>query len=233
MVPWNALVELTSPYFPDGKTGRPPFSLQTMLRVHFMQQWFTLSDPGMDEAYFDTPLYREFAQLEEFGRLPDEGTILRFHHLFEKHKMEEQILGLVNDILIERGLLLETGAVVDDALIAAPSSTKNNDHERDLEMHSSKKCEQMYFGLKAHIGVDAEAGLVHTVRCTSGNVHDVNESNSLLHGEETVAFGDAGYQGIQKFPDANAKVTWCIAMQPSKRRALNKENAVDALIDQV
>ncbi len=197
-----------------------------------MQQWLTLSDPGMDEVYFDTPLYREFAQLEEFGRLPDESAILRFRHLLEKDKMAEQILGLLNDILIARGLLLKTGAVVDATLIAAPSSTKNNDHERDLEMHSSKKCDQMYFGFKAHIGVDAEASLVHTVRCTSGNVHDVNESNSLLHGEETVAFGDAVFQGIQKRPDANVKGTWCIAMQPGKRRALNKENAVDALIDQ-
>ena len=232
VVPWTELVELIAPYYPEGKTRRPPFSLQTMLRIHFMQQWFTLSDPGMEEAFFDTPLYREFAPLEEFGRLPDESTILRFRHRLEKNKLAEEILGVVNDILVERGLMLKVGTVVDATLIATPSSTKNKGHKRDPDMHSSKKGEQMCFGMKAHIGADAESGLVHTVRGTSGNVSDVTEGNSLLHGEETIAFGDAGYQGIQKRPDANAEVTWHIAMRPGKRRALNKENAADALIDQ-
>ena len=231
VVPWAALVERIAPYYPEGKTGRPPFSLHTMLRVHFMQQWFTLSDPAMEEAFFDTPLYREFAQLEELGRLPDESTILRFRHRLEKHKLADQILSLVNELLTSKGLLLKVGTVVDATLIEAPSSTKNKDHTRDPEMHSSKKGEQMYFGMKAHIGADAESGLVHTVRGTSGNVHDVTEGNSLLHGEETVAFGDAGYQGIEKRPDAKSEVTWHIAMRPGKRRALNKDNAADALID--
>ena len=231
VAPWAELVELIEPYYPEGKTGRPPFSLQTMLRVHFMQQWFTLSDPGMEEAFFDTPLYREFARVEEFGRLPDYSTILRFRHRLEKHKLAEQILSVVNDILVERGLMLEAGTVVDATLIAAPSSTKNKDYKRDPDMHSSKKGEQMYFGMKAHFGADAESGLVHTVRGTSGNVNDVSEGNSLLHGEEKIAFGDAGYQGIEKRPDANTEVTWHIAMRPGKRRALNKENAADALLD--
>ena len=231
VVPWAALVERTAPYYPEGKTGRPPVSLHTMLRVHFMQQWFTLSDPAMEEAFFDTPLYRGFAQLEELGRLPDESTILRFRHRLEKHKLADQILSLVNELLTSKGLLLKVGTVVDATLIEAPSSTKNKDHSRDPEMHSSKKGEQMYFGMKAHIGADAESGLVHTVRGTSGNVHDVTEGNSLLHGEETVAFGDAGYQGIEKRPDAKSEVTWHIAMRPGKRRALNKDNAADALID--
>jgi IS5 family transposase len=136
-----------------------------------------------------------------------------------------------NDILVQRGLMLKAGTVIDATLIAAPSSTKNKDRKRDPDMHSSKKGEQMYFGMKAHIGADAESGLVHTVRGTSGNVSDVTEGNSLLHGEETVAFGDAGYQGIQKRPDAKADITWHIAMRPGKRRALNKENAADALLD--
>jgi IS5 family transposase len=232
VVPWAALVERIAPYYPEGKTGRPPFSLQTMLRVHFMQQWFTLSDPGMEEAFFDTPLYREFAQLEEFGRLPDESTILRFRHRLEKHKLAEEILATVNELLTTKGLLLKVGTVVDATLIAAPSSTKNKDHSRDPEMHSSKKGQQMYFGMKAHIGADAESGLVHTVRGTSGNVHDVTEGNSLLHGEETVAFGDAGYQGIEKRPDAKAQVSWHVAMRPGKRRSLNMDKAADALLDQ-
>lgn len=233
VVPWTALVELIAPHYPEGKTGRPPFSLQSMLRIHFMQQWFTLSDPGMEEAFFDTPLYREFAKLEEFGRLPDESTILRFRHRLEKHKLAEQILGVVNELLTARGLLLKAGTVVDATLIAAPSSTKNKEHKRDPEMHSSKKGQQMYFGMKAHIGADAESGLVHTVRGTSGNVHDVIEGNSLLHGQEKDAFGDAGYQGVEKRPDANADVNWLIAMKPGKRKALDKANPIDAMVEKV
>jgi len=231
VVPWAALVELIAPYYPEGRTGRPPFSLLTMLRIHFMQQWFTLSDPGMEEAFFDTPLYREFAQLEEFGRLPDESTILRFRHRLEKHKLAEQILATVNELLIQRGLLLKAGTAVDATLIAAPTSTKNKDKTRDPEMHSSKKGNQWYFGMKAHIGVDAQSGLVHTVRGTSGHVSDIAEANSLLHGQESVAFGDAGYQGIEKRPDATEDVIWHVAMRPGKRKALNKENEADAMID--
>jgi IS5 family transposase len=231
VVPWACLVELIAPYYPEGKTGRPPFSLMTMLRIHFMQQWFTLSDPAMEEAFFDTPLYREFAQLEEFGRLPDESTILRFRHRLEKHKLAEQILSVVNELLTQRGLLLKAGTAVDATLIAAPTSTKNKDKKRDPEMHSSKKGNQWYFGMKAHIGVDADSGLVHTVRGTSGHFSDIVEANSLLHGEENVAFGDAGYQGVEKRADATKEVTWHVAMRPGKRRALNKENAADAMID--
>jgi IS5 family transposase len=233
VVPWSALVELIAPYYPDGKNGRPPFSLQTMLRVHFLQQWFTLSDPAMEEAFFDTPLYREFAQLDEFARLPDESTILRFRHRLEKHKLASQILATVNEILIQRGLLLKAGTVVDATLIAAPTSTKNKSKARDPEMHSSKKGNQWYFGMKAHIGVDADAGLVHTVRGTSGHVSDIAEANALLHGQETVAFGDAGYQGVQKRTDANAEVTWHVAMRPGKRKALDKTKPLDALIDKI
>jgi IS5 family transposase len=203
-----------------------------MLRVHFMQQWFTLSDPAMEEAFFDTPLYRAFAQLQEFSRVPDESTILRFRHRLEKHKLADAMLEEVNELLQQRGLLLKTGTIVDATLIAAPSSTKNKDKERDPEMHSSKKGEQMYFGMKAHIGADADSGLVHTVRGTSGNVHDVVEGNALLHGQEQVAFGDAGYQGVDKRADANPEVKWHVAMRPGKRRALDKGTAADALIDQ-
>ena len=231
VVPWGDLVALIAPYYPEGKDGRPPFALQTMLRTHFMQQWFTLSDPAMEEAFFDTPLYREFAQLEEFERMPDESTILRFRHRLEKHKLAEKILLSVNELLSQRGLLLKTGTVVDATLIAAPTSTKNKEKARDPDMHSSKKGNQWYFGMKAHIGADAESGLVHTVRGTSGHVSDIAEGNTLLHGQETVAFGDAGYQGIEKRPDAQADVTWHIAMRPGKRKALDKDNTADAMID--
>ncbi|MBK5205870.1 MAG: IS5 family transposase [Polaromonas sp.] len=233
VVPWAALVELIAPYYPEGRTGRPPFSLETMVRTHFMQQWFTLSDPGMEEAFFDTPLYREFAQLDEFARLPDESTILRFRHRLEKHKLAEQILLTVNELLTRRGLLLKAGTAVDATLIAAPTSTKNKSKARDPEMHSSKKGNQWYFGMKAHIGVDADSGLVHTVRGTSGHVSDIAEGNTLLHGQETVAFGDAGYQGIEKRPDAKTGVTWHVAMRPGKRKALDKNDPLDVLTDKI
>ena len=222
---------LIAPYYPEGRNGRPPFALETMLRVHFMQQWFGLSDPAMEEAFFDVPLYREFAQLEAFGRLPDESTILRFRHRLQEHKLAEQILATVNELLTSKGLLLKVGTAVDATLIAAPTSTKNKEHGTDPEMHSSQKGKQWYFGMKAHIGVDADSGLVHTVRTTSGNVHDIVEANSLLHGQEQMVFADAGYQGIEKRPDTKPDVKWHVAMRPGKRKALNKQDAADALID--
>jgi len=234
VVPWAELVELIAPYYSEGKTGRQPFPLDSMLRIHFMQQWFSLSDPAMEEAFFDTPLYRDFAQLPAFGRLPDESTILRFRHRLEKHKLADQILATVNDLLEQRGLLLKAGTAVDATLIAAPSSTKNKDKKRDPEMHSSQKGNEWHFGMKAHIGVDADSGLVHTVRGTSGNVADVTEGNSLLHGQETDVYGDAGYQGADKRPDAKSSQKWHVAMRPGKRKKLDKEgNLVHALIDQV
>ena len=232
VVPWAALVELIAPYYPEGKNGRPPFALETMLRVHFMQQWFTLSDPAMEEAFFDVPLYREFAQLDAHARLPDESTILRFRHRLEEHKLAEQILATVNEQLSSKGLLLKVGTAVDATLIAAPTSTKNKDKARDPEMHSSKKGNQWYFGMKAHIGVDADSGLVHTVRSTAGHVHDINEGNSLLHGKESMVFADAGYQGIEKRADAKPEVKWHIAMRPGKRKALDKGHAADAMLDE-
>jgi IS5 family transposase len=137
----------------------------------------------------------------------------------------------VNELLSQRGLLLKTGTVVDATLIAAPTSTKNKDKARDPEMHASKKGNQWYFGMKAHIGADAESGLVHTVQGTSGHVSDIAEANTLLHGEESIAFDDAGYQGIEKRPDANWGVTWHIAMRPGKRRALDEDNEADAMLD--
>jgi IS5 family transposase len=234
VVPWTELVELIAPYYSEGKNGRPPFALQTMLRIHFMQQWFSLSDPGMEEAFFDTPLYREFAQLPALGRLPDESTILRFRHRLEKHKLAEQVLATVNLLLEQRGLLLKAGTAVDATLIAAPSSTKNKDKARDPEMHSSQKGNEWHFGMKAHIGVDADSGLVHTVRGTSGNVADVTEGNSLLHGQEADVFGDAGYQGADKRADAKESHKWHVAMRPGKRRKLDKENnPIDAMVNKV
>ena len=187
----------------------------------------------MEEALHDVPLFREFAGLSLGDRLPDESTILRFRHLLEKHKLADQILATVNELLQRKGLMLKAGTVVDATLIAAPSSTKNKTGERDPDMHQTKKGNQWHFGMKAHIGVDADSGMVHTVRGTAANVNDVVEGNSLLHGQETDVFADAGYQGAHKRPDAREGTTWHVAMRPGKRRALDKNKASGQLTEQV
>jgi IS5 family transposase len=175
----------------------------------------------MEEALHDVPLYREFAGLGDgASRLPDETTILRFRHLLEAHDLAADMLRVVNDILQTKGLMLRTGTVVDATLISAPSSTKNAEGERDPEMHQVKKGNQWYFGMKAHIGVDASSGLVHTVVGTAANVSDINVAGALLHGEEHAAFGDAGYQGVHNRAEASGP-TWHVAMRPGKRRTLN------------
>ncbi|MDH6147953.1 MULTISPECIES: IS5 family transposase [Paraburkholderia] len=233
VVPWLKLIALIEPHYPTGKTGRPPFPIATMLQIHFMQQWFGLSDPAMEEALYDVPLYREFAGLDGgMVRLPDESTILRFRHLLETHGLAVQMLALVNEILTEKGLMLKTGSAVDATLIAAPSSTKNGSGTRDPEMQSTQKGGNWYFGMKMHIGVDAESGLVHTVIGTAANVHDINVAQALLHGKETDVYADAGYQGIEKRCEAGA-VRWHVAMRPAKRRKLDMSDSLDAIYDQI
>jgi len=213
-------VGLIQPFAPTGtgaKGGRPSFAVETMLRIHFLQQWFGLSDPAMEEALHDTPLYCEFARLDAgMARMPDETTILRFRHLLEEHNLSIQLLATINATLIAKGLMLKTGTVVDATLIAAPSSTK--------------KGNQWHFGMKAHIGVDADSGLVHTVIGTAANVNDVTQGHGLLHGKETVVFADAGYLGAIKRPEATG-VDWHVAMRPGKRRALNKQSPWGRLLD--
>lgn len=234
VVPWTELVGLIQPYAPSGtgsKGGRPSFAVETMLRIHFLQQWFGLSDPAMEEALHDVSLYCEFARLDPGSmRLPDESTILRFRHLLEEHNLSIQLLATINATLATKGLMLKTGTVVDATLIAAPSSTKNSSNERDPEMHQVKKGNQWHFGMKAHIGVDADSGLVHTVIGTAANVNDVTQGHGLLHGEETVVFADAGYQGATKRAEATG-VDWHVAMRPGKRRALDKQTPWGKLLD--
>jgi IS5 family transposase len=203
-----------------------------MLRIHYLQQWFALSDPAMEEALHDMPVFREFAKLGEgVARLPDETTILRFRHLLEKHDLATDMLRVVNDILHAKGLTMKKGTVVDATLIAAPSSTKNAEGERDPEMHQVKKGNQWYFGMKAHIGVDAQSGLVHSVVGTAANVSDVTQAGALLHGQEEVAFGDAGYQGVHKRSESQGP-QWHVAMRPGLRRKLNPFIEPDFIAEQ-
>jgi IS5 family transposase len=202
-----------------------------MLRIHYLQQWFALSDPAMEEALHDTPVFREFAKIDEGAqRLPDETKILRFRHLLERHNLAPDMLRVVNDILGAKGLMLRTGTVVDAALIAAPSSTKNAQGERDPQMKQTRKGNNWYFGMKAHIGVDAASGLVHTVVGTAANVNDLNLAGQLLHGQEEAAFADAGYQGVHRRPEASGPSRH-VAMRPGLRRRLDRRVLEDRVVE--
>jgi len=231
VVPWMQLAALVEPHYPKAKTGRPPFGVDTMLRNHFLQQWMGLSDPAMEESLHDVQLYREFIGLDgAIARLPDETTILRFRLLLERHELAGQMLLTVNALLTEKGLMLKKGTAVDATLIAAPSSRKNASGERDPEMHQAKKGNQLHFGMKAHIGVDAESGLIHSVATTAANPNDVTMADQLLHGAESDVFADAGYQGAGKrYPDVKAK--WHIAMRPGIRRTLALTSPLAWMID--
>jgi IS5 family transposase len=177
VIPWSQMLRLIAPHASAGKTGRPPFATEVMLRIHLLQQFFGHSDPAMEEHLHDIPLYREFAKLDAgITRLPNESTILRFRHMREQNDLGAQILAAVNAKLIDRGLMLKTGTVVGATLIAASSSTKSDKGEHDPEMHQTKKDNQWHIGIKAHMGVDAESGLVHTVTSTPANAHDVTQA---------------------------------------------------------
>ena len=196
VVPWAELQALVEPHYPKGENGRPPVGLSLMLRVYFVQQWFNLSDPGAEEALYESPALRQFAGVD-LGRAPapDESTILQFRHLLEKHDLGGAMLNAVNQYLESRGVRITTGTIVDATIIHAPSSTKNRSGERDPEMHQTRKGKQWYFGLKAHIGVDSKEGHVHSLCTSAASVADKHMLPDLLHGEERKVWGDGGYQG--------------------------------------
>jgi len=225
VVPWRALLGLIEPHYPkQGRPGRQPYPLETMLRIHFLQQWYALSDPAMEEALYDTPVMRRFAQLGGLADIPDETTILNFRRLLETHGLAAQMLAQVNRHLARKGLSLRGGTIVDATIIAAPSSTKNQDGERDPQMHQTKKGNQWYFGMKAHIGVDEESGLVHHVECTAANAGDVTQVHKLLHGQEDTVCGDSGYTGADKRDELrDVTSVFLIAEKPSKLRAMKNQ----------
>ena len=206
VIPWARLIALIDPYYPKPGNGRRPLSLETMLRIHFMQQWFAYSDPAMEEALYDIPVLRKFAGLDAaVERMPDETTILKFRHLLERHGLTTAILEEINALLVERGLILRQGTMVDATLVAAPTSTK--------------KGNQWHFGMKAHVGVDTENGLVHTVIGTAAKVPDVKVTDQLLRGDEREVHGDKGYTTNARnllASDPHRGPLWCF---PFKRRA--------------
>jgi len=227
VVPWVALLEALAPhYFPgaEGRRGRPPVGLERMLRMYFVQQWYGLADEATEETLYDSRSLCGFVGID-LGResVPDATTLLKFRRLLEDQGLTETIFETVNDGLRERGLLLNKGTLADATILAAPSSTKNKDKARDPEMHQTRKGNQWYFGMKAHIGADADSGLVHTVVGTAANVADVTQVEHLLHGEEEVVFLDAGYIGADKREAVKErKLDWHIAMKRGKIKTMDE-----------
>lgn len=201
VVPWEALEALIEPCYPSKRrgAGRPAVGLDRMLRIHFLQHWFNLSDPAVEEALYDSKAMRRFVGID-LGRepAPDETTICKFRHLLEANGLGEAIFQKVGEHLKGRGLRVSGGTIVDATLINAPSSTKNREKKRDPEMRQTRKGNQWYFGMKAHIGVDARTKLIHSVATTPANVHDSQVLTELLHGEEREVWGDSAYQGQGK-----------------------------------
>ena len=226
VVPWGMLEALIEPHYPKmgPQGGRRPFPLAVMLRIYCLQQWYNLSDPGAEEALYDIQSMRAFAGLE-LGRdaIPDETTILNFRHLLERHDLTKAIFEGVAAHLAAKGELLRGGTIVDATFIAASPSTKNNEQKRDPEMTSSKKGNQWYFGMKAHIGVDAESGLVHTAGVTTGKVHDAKVMDNLIREDDTAVYGDKGYASDAKKRAAeDAGVLWAVKEKAKQGRELTK-----------
>ena len=197
VVPWGKLTALIEPVYPAGQgAGRPPVGLERMLRIHFLQHWFNLADPAVEEALYDSRAMREFVGID-LGRepAPDETTICKFRHRLEAHALGKKILATVNSHLASRGFKVSTGTIVDATIIAAPASTKNRSGERDPEMHQTKKGNAWHFGMKAHIGVDSRTKIIHSVAASAANIHDSLALPVLLHGKETCVWGDSAYQG--------------------------------------
>lgn len=235
ITPWSSLTQVIVPHYPsnDGP-GRPPVGLERILRMYVAQQCFGLSDEGIEDAIYDSQAIRRFVGIDlSREAAPDATTLLKFRHLLEAHQLTAAIFSAINAHLAEKGLFLREGTIVDATLIAAAPSTRNKSGKRDSEMHQTKKGNEWHFGMKAHIGVDAHSGLVHTLVGTAANVHDVTQAQALLHGDETDVFGDAGYQGVEKRAENLAlPVTWHVAMRPGKRKNLSKSTE-DELLERI
>lgn len=226
VVPWARLCALIEPHYPKASPagGRPPLPLERMLRIYCLQQWYNLSDPGAEEALYDSITMRRFAAVSsDADIIPDETSILNFRRLLESHQLTERLLGEINAHLCERGLLVGKGTIVDATIIDAPSSTKNAKKKRDPQMHQTRKGKQWYFGMKVHIGVDTDSGLVHTLRGTAANVADVNVLGELLHGGEESLHGDSAYHSKQlKAQAEESGIEFNVNERGTKHRPLTK-----------
>jgi IS5 family transposase len=235
IVPWDSLVAVIEPHYPKGERGRPPIGCLRMLRIYFLQQWYTLADEALEDSLYDIASLREFVGIDlGCEPIPDATTLLKFRHLLEQNDLTAKMLQAINADLERRGLLMRAGTIVDATLIAAPSSTKNKSGQRDPDMHSTKKGNNHYFGMKAHIGVDAETGVVHSVTNTAAHVHDITQATALLHGQETDVYGDSGYRGIDKREEAqDLDVQWHTSMMPGKRKVIKQAKQQDGATGQL
>ena len=227
VVPWTSLLTAIEPHYPTtGRRGRPPMPLAAMLRIYFMQQWYSLSDPAMEDALYEIESMRRFAGLDlADDAIPDETTILKFRHLLEKHGLTAQMMNIINDTLAQQGLLLKGGTMVDATIIHAPPSTKNRDKSRDPEMHQTKKGKQWYFGMKVHVGADVHSGLAHTVCVTAANASDIGQLPYLLREDDRAVFGDRGYvNNSLKRAARKAGVFWGVSLKASKQHPLTDAN---------
>lgn len=196
-IPWEKWIKLIEPFYPRGNNGRPPIGIEKMLRMYLLQCWFNLSDAGIEDAIYDSYAFRSFMKISFLDeQVPDATTLLKFRHLLERHDIPKQIFEAINKALEDKGCMMRGGSIVDATIIQAPSSTKNAGNKRDQEMKSTKKGNQYYFGLKAHIGVDAGSGYVHTLAVTGANVHDVTMGSILLRPDDQTVYGDSGYLGL-------------------------------------
>ena len=215
IIPWPALLAVIEPFYPKGERGRPPIGLERMLRVYFLQQWYGLADEAIEDAIYDSQAMRGFARIDlSADGVPDATTLLKFRRLLETHDLCKGLFNAINADLAHRGLMMREGTLVDATLLAAPPSTKNQEKQRDPEMHQTRKGNQWYFGMKAHIGADRDSKLVHTVVVTAANVADVTRTAELLHGQETQVHADAGYIGVEKREEItalNRTIDWQIA----------------------
>ena len=215
VIPWDRLLAVIQPHYPKGERGRPPVGLERMLRVYFLQPWYALADEALEDALYDSQALQQFARIDLSAEgVPDATTLLKFRRLLETHDLCQGLFRAINADLSARGLLLREGTLVDATLIAAPPSTKNREKKRDPEMHQTKKGNQWYFGMKAHIGADRDSKLVHTVVATAANVADITQTSELLHGAEKQVHADAGYTGVEKRAEIVAlerEIDWQIA----------------------
>jgi transposase, IS5 family len=226
VVPWQKLVEVIKPYYPTGRQGRPPIGIERMLRIYFLQQWYALADEAREDTLYDSQSLRGFAGIDlSVEDVPDATTLLKFRHLLEDNKLTEGLLNAVNSVLSQKRLLMKEGTIVDATIIAAPSSTKNASGERDPAMHQTKKGNQWYFGMRAHVGADMESGLVHSVAATAANTTEISVVADLLHGEEKSGFGDAGYTGVNKREEVLARspgMEWHVAVKRGRMKAMRE-----------
>ena len=232
VIPWPELIEAIEPHYPKGTRGRPPIGLERMLRVYCVQQWFGLSDEGAEDAVTDSLAVQAFVGIDLARETaPDATTLLQFRHLLEEKDLSKAIFAAINAQLTAKGLMMREGTIADATILAAPPSVKNEAKARDPEMHQTKKGNQWHFGMKAHIGVDAESGLVHTVVGTAANVADVTQTAEVLHGEEKTVYLDAGYTGVEKREELKDRdIDWQVATKRSKLKAIPKESQLGPLL---